>query len=174
MFKHHFTSKQVTIAGVLIALQLILTRLFVIETPFLRISFLFVPTFIMAILFGPLFTGLISAFSDTLGLLLFGKISLFFPGFTVSAFLTGFIFGCFFYKKPITMKSILIAVVMNTVIVDICLNTLWLYLMMGNLAIAQFPLRLIKAIVFIPIQVIIMNILVNQPSFKKKILKIEW
>lgn len=173
MLNQHLKPKQLASAGILMALQLILTRIFVIETPFLRISFLFIPTFIMSILFGPVLTGLLSALSDTLGLFLFGKISLFFPGFTLSSFLTGFIFGLFFYKRNLNLKTIIFAVLVNTIIVDVCLNTLWLYIMLGNIAIAQIPVRLLKAVVFVPIQIVVLYTLAHQKVLKKQLIKFE-
>lgn len=49
--KQHLQSKQIALMGMLMALQLIVTRFLALETPIVRISFLFIPTVIMAMIF---------------------------------------------------------------------------------------------------------------------------
>lgn len=85
--------------AILVAIEVVLTRFFAIETPIIRVGFGFVPIALSAIIFGPIIGGITAATADVLGMLLFPK-GVYFPGFTLSAFLTGLTYGLFLYNKP--------------------------------------------------------------------------
>lgn len=140
--------------ALLIALEIILTRFLSIETPTLRIGFGFLPVAIMAILYGPWWTGAAGVVGDLVGMMLFPKAA-FFPGFTLTAFLTGMIYGLFLYKKPITWKRTFVAVSSVNVICSLCLDTLWLSMMYGDSFLVLLPMRLVKAAIMIPVATVL-------------------
>src|SRR5665647_1580567 len=78
--------------GLFIALEIILTRFLSINTPFIRIGFGFLPVAMLGIMYGPVWAGISYAIGDVLGMLIFPS-GAFFPGFTLSAALTGIAFG---------------------------------------------------------------------------------
>ena len=90
--------KKVILSGILLALLIVLNRFVSIKTPLLVISFSFVPIMMAAIWLGPKYSTLIAALGDFIGAILF-PFGTYFPGFTVSAGLTGLIYGIFLYKK---------------------------------------------------------------------------
>ena len=90
----------VMLCGLFIALQVVLGRFLAIDLAFLRISFIFVPIALGGAIFGPLWNGLICVAADIVGFLLVPGQGAFFPGFTLSAFLTGFAYG-FFLKVSV-------------------------------------------------------------------------
>lgn len=55
--------------------------------------------------------------------------SMFFPGFTVSAFISGVIAGMFLYNQKITWRRIFIYEFFQILITNVIFTTLWLYLM---------------------------------------------
>lgn len=136
--------------ALLIALEIILTRFLSIETPTMRIGFGFLPVAIMAILYGPWWTGAAGVVGDLVGMMLLPKAA-FFPGFTLTAFLTGMIYGLILYKKPITWKRTFVAVMAVNVICSLCLDTLWLSMMYGDSFLVLLPMRLVKAAIMIPV-----------------------
>ena len=140
--------------ALLIALEIILTRFLSIETPTLRIGFGFLPVAIMAILYGPWWTGAAGVVGDLVGMMLFPKAA-FFPGFTLTAFLTGMIYGLFLYKKPITWKRTFVAVSSVNVICSLCLDTLWLSMMYRDSFLVLLPMRLVKAAIMIPVATVL-------------------
>lgn len=152
MKKPSFTIQLVTMAF-LIALEVILTRFLSINLPIVRIGFGFLPVAVMAILYGPFWAGLGYVAGDLLGMLLF-PTGPYFPGFTLSAFLTGVTYGLILYKKPLTWKRILFAVVTVIVLYTVFLNTLWLNILFGKAFLGLLPTRLIQAGIMIPIQFI--------------------
>ena len=152
MKKESFTT-QLVVMALLIALEIILTRFLSIETPTMRIGFGFLPVAIMAILYGPWWTGAAGIVGDLVGMMLFPKAA-FFPGFTLTAFLTGVIYGLFLYKKPVSWKRTFVAVLTVNVICSLCLDTIWLSMMYGDSFLVLLPMRLVKAAIMIPVATI--------------------
>ncbi|MGM9532761.1 folate family ECF transporter S component, partial [Intestinibacter sp.] len=89
--------KKLVEISLLIALEIILTRFCSINTPIVRIGFGFLPIATIAMMYGPLSAGIAYAIGDILGMMIFPSSS-FFPGFTLTAFLTGVAYGLVLYK----------------------------------------------------------------------------
>ncbi|MEA4848265.1 MAG: folate family ECF transporter S component [Clostridiaceae bacterium] len=151
-------TKTIAFVGLLVSMEVIFTRFLSFQTPIVRIGFGFIPIAFSAILFGPLIGGLTAAISDILGMVIFPK-GAFFPGFTLSAFLGGAIYGLFLYKKPVTMINIAKSVLLITIAVDLGLNTLWLYMTTGEAAAALFIPRTLKSAIMLPVQIAVINVL---------------
>lgn len=166
--KQRNTARMIAMMGLLIALQIVLVRFISIETPYIRISFEFIAVSMMGMLFSPVVAGAGNAAADFLGITLFSKSSApLFPGFTLSAFLRGFIYGLFFYKKEINIQKIILVEVILAILIDICLNTFWLYLLMGPGVLGMLPARIVKALIMLPIKIIILSIVTRQTVFQK-------
>ena len=101
MERKRTNTEKLVITAILIALEVILTRFVGISTPMLRISFGFLPMVIVAMYYGPIWGGGAYALADVLGSLIF-PTGAYFPGFTVSACLTGIIYGLFLHKRKVT------------------------------------------------------------------------
>jgi len=168
--KRTLETRAITIMGLLIAVMVVFTRFISFETQFLRISLTFIPESVMAILFGPFWTGIGSAVADTVGMLLFPK-GPYFPGFTLNAFLTGAIYGFFYFKKELTWKRVILATLLVTVFIHLFLTPLWLGLLYGvDLSnIAWWLPRIIKNIFFFPFQVITTYYVGNKIPYKQLI-----
>ena len=150
------TRRLVTIA-LFIALEVILTRFLSINTDFLRIGFGFLPVACVGILFGPLWAGAAYAVGDVLGMLIFPSGS-YFPGFTVSAFAIGCIYGLFLHKKESSFRRIIIPVLLVCMGVNLFVDTLWLNILYGQAYLALLPMRLVKCAVMVPIQVVLIKL----------------
>lgn len=136
-----------------IALEIVLTRFFSIQTQIVRIGFGFVPIAFAGIMFGPLAAGVTAAVADVTGIMLF-PAGPFFAGFTLSAFLGGIIYGLILHKKPTIIRTIL-AVLLIRVFIDLGLNTLWLSILYGKGWIVLISTRLVASAVMLPIQVML-------------------
>ncbi|EHZ9203939.1 folate family ECF transporter S component [Enterococcus faecalis] len=168
MTKKKFGTKSIALMGVLIAVVVVFSRFFAYETTFLKISFTFIPESLIGMIFGPFWAGIGTAVADVVGMLLFPKAG-YFPGFTLNAFLAGAIYGYFYYKKEMTWQRVILVTLLVTVLINIILTPLWLSLMYGvNLAnFAWWVPRLIKTVIFFPIQVIATYYLGNKIPFKR-------
>jgi ECF transporter S component (folate family) len=153
-----FSVSAITIIGFLIALEIILTRFLSINTPIVRIGFGFVPVAIVAVLYGPLWAGVAYAIGDVIGAFLF-PTGAFFPGFTLTAFLTGLTFGLFLYGKQVSWKTVIPASLIVCIALNLCLDTFWLKILMGEGMWALLPSRLIKCGVMIVVQTVLLPII---------------
>ena len=152
--KRKFKVSTIPIIAFLIALEIIFTRFISINTPIVRIGFAFVPVSLCGIMYGPLWSGAAYAVGDLLGMAIF-PTGPYFPGFTVTAFLTGLTFGIFLHGKEITWKTVLPASLLVCIFLNLGLDTLWLYITMGQGVWGLLPARLTKTALMIPLQIII-------------------
>lgn len=154
--KKKINAHMITMLGLLIALTVVLSRIFGFEWQFIKISFDFVPKIIMGALFGPIWTGVGAVAADTIGMMLFARAP-FFPGFTLNAFVTGLIYGHFFYRKEVTWKNAILCSLLITIVVSLILTPIWLAIMY-NQPLTSWVIwgpRLVKALIMFPIQSIL-------------------
>ncbi len=142
--------------GLLIALEIVLSRFCSIQTPIMKIGFAFVALAICGMMFGPLWGGICGAIADFVGVTLFPTAA-FFPGFTLSTALTGVIFGLFLYNKDKSWMNVAIAVALNCLCISLLLNTYWLTMITGTPYAVLLPTRIIQVLIMIPIQFIVIK-----------------
>ena len=166
-------TKTIAFVGLLVAIEIIFTRFLSFQTPIIRIGFGFIPIAFSAIMFGPAIGGLTAAIADVVGMMIFPK-SAYFPGFTLSAFLSGAIYGIFLYRKPVTVLNVSISVLLITLLVDIGLNTLWLSMITGKAALVLLIPRVYKSLLMLPVQIAAIQVLwkyigshINKSSYAK-------
>ncbi|XVG95198.1 folate family ECF transporter S component [Eubacteriales bacterium KG127] len=148
------TTQLVTIA-VFIAIEIILTRFLSIQTPIVRLGFGFLPIAMIGILYGPIWAGVSYAVGDVLGMMLWPTGGYFF-GFTLSAFLTGIIFGLLLKRDEtgrLQLSRILIACAIVVLFVNLGLDTLWLSILQGKAYMAILPVRMLKSVITYVLQV---------------------
>lgn len=152
--------KKVILSGILLALLIVLNRFISIKTPLLVISFSFVPIMMSAIWLGPKYSTLIAALGDFIGAILF-PFGTYFPGFTLSAALSGLIYGLFLYKKTekeeSNKKFILKLIVSNLLvlgIVEIFIVSIWLNILYGKAYLVVISSRVLAQVIMFPIRVI--------------------
>lgn len=123
-------TKELITLGLLTAVEVVLSRFCSISAWNIKIGFSFGPIAIGGILFGPLGGGLVGALGDFIGAVLF-PIGPYFPGFTLTAFLTGTVFGVFLHKQQ-TIPRIVGAVAVNQLVLSLLLQTAWISQLYGS------------------------------------------
>ena len=157
--------------SLLIALDVVLTRFFSIQTPLVRLSTNFIAIAITGALFGAIPAGIAAALADVIGMMLF-PYGLFFPGFTLSAFLRGIIYGYFLHEKPVNIKSITISSILVSLGIGLGLTTLWLTMTQGVPYRELFITRIIPNGITLVLQVVILTtILPKIVTTGKKIIR---
>lgn len=121
--------RAVSVIGLLVAAEIILAR-FSIHTWNIKIGFSFVPIVVAAIFYGPAAGGLVAAIGDIMSFILF-PVGAYFPGFTLTAFLTGVVFGWFFRKK-VTVFNAFLAVLVVQALISQCVNTYMISFLYGS------------------------------------------
>ena len=153
MQKSIVKTKMLVTSAVLIALNIVIVRFLSIQTPVIRVSFGFLTTSLSAMMFGPFVGGVTAFLSDFLGMVVNSKGMAYFPGFGISEALYGLTYGIFLYKKAKSYKNIILTVSLQTVFIDVCLGSYWVWLMTQNPVWTIFISRLINAIVLYPIKI---------------------
>ena len=151
--------KKIILSSMLLAILIILSRFISVKTQVLVISFSFIPIMMSAIWLGPKYSTIIALLGDLIGAILF-PFGPYFPGFTLSAAVSGFIYGMFLYnkEKEISNKQLLIRLTISSlivlVIVNIFITSLWIHILYGQAYFAIMTSRIITQIIMIPIQII--------------------
>ena len=122
--------------------------------PYIKIGFSAIPNQLVDYLFGPVTGGLFAGILDIVKYLLKPDGAFFF-GFTFNAMLAAFIYGCFYYKKELTLWRVLLAKLIVILVVNVVLNTLWLDMLYGKGFLVLLPARAIKNLIMWPIDSII-------------------
>ena len=154
MKNRRLSTEVLVVTGFMIALSVVLSKLISINISFLRIGFGFLPIAVLAIMYGPVIAAIGYGVADLLGAWLL-PTGTFFPGFTVSAVLTGLIFGWILYKKEVTIVRALIASALVCLIVNLLLNTWWLTFLIGKGFKVLLASRAVKEIVAIPVMALL-------------------
>ena len=156
--KKRISIKMITTLGLLVAIEIILTRFFSIQSWNIRIGFGFIPIVIAAVLYGPIESAVVAGVADIIGAILF-PFGAFFIGFTITSILTGLIYG-FFLRKKQNMKNILGAVLLNQIIGSLLLNTYWISITSGASFQALLYTRIIQFIVLTTVQIVVLTLFI--------------
>lgn len=154
MKRKSITTEMIVIISFMIALEIVLSKLVSINISFLRIGFGFLPIAMLAILYGPIWSGLAYAIGDVIGGFLF-PTGAFFPGFTVTALLTGIFFGLVLYKKKVTIPRALLASALVCILCNLLLNTYWLTFIIGKGFKLLLASRALKELLAIPVMALL-------------------
>ena len=122
-------AKKLAAMGMLVALNIIMAEVckFPIVPKVLELSFGFVPVALAGMLFGPVGGMVVSGVADVVGAILAGVE--FFPGYTLSAVLSGLFYGLTLHKPNASIWRIALGQLLVSLICYATLNTLWAYLM---------------------------------------------
>lgn len=145
------STRELVLLGVFTALTVLLARVFAIQTPYVHFGLSFLPVALCAAWFGPCKAGAVSALADIIGANLLGT-GAYFPGFTVSAFFTGWIYGMFFYRQRPKIWRVLLAFLLVNAFVHLLLNTFWLVLFYEKGASLILAARVPKLVICYPLE----------------------
>lgn len=120
--KNPVTLQQLTISALLIALDVVFSRVLAINTPLMKIGLGFAAVAISGMLYGPAWAALTAALGDLLGALMF-PTGPYYWGFTATAALTGLIFGLSLYRREGGWLRAFLAALLNCLLVTLVLNT---------------------------------------------------
>lgn len=139
--------------------------------PFIKISFAELANRMVDFIFGPVIGGIFGGVLDILKYLV-KPTGPFFAGFTISAIVSGILFGSILYKKPVRLYRIIIAEIIEKTVVNIILNTWWLSILYGKGFMVLLTARIIKNLILLPIDCILLFILLTyMDKIIKKVMK---
>ena len=159
---------RLVLMAMLTAVQIVLSRFLSVNLWNLKIGFSFLPAVLAGILLGPVSAGLVGLAADIIGATLF-PFGSFFPGFSLTAFLTAFGYGFFLHKSQ-SMKNIIAAVLFSEIVGSVLLNTLWISMLYGSPFIAVLTPRLAQAAGMAVVKILCIRVLVKYlPQLKKAV-----
>jgi len=134
----------------------------------IRLSFGDMPIELAGILLGPIAGALTGIVADLAGFMM-RSTGGFFPGFTLSAALTGLIPGLMFWrnKGKYPLWKVTVAIVAVNLIVSLGLNTLWLTIMYKKGFMILLPSRVIARAIIVPIDITIIYLLLKKIRIRR-------
>ncbi len=141
----------ISYGAVLIAMNIVLTRILGFDVGAARISFTFVPQVLGSVMFGPWIGAALALVADVLGQFLKGGAP--WLGFCINTVLYGISYGVFLYKRPISYKTIIPCVILQAIIIDALLGSLWFYHYMGMPYLGALASRAPDALLMIPVKI---------------------
>lgn len=168
----HGLGEVATIAacGMLLALKVVLGMFTLNVSPLLKIGFSFLPIAAAGMLFGPVAGGAVGALGDVVSYLI-SPTGPYFPGFTLNAFLSGFLYGAFLFRKPVTLLRSALAKTSVTVLVNLLLNPLWLAVLYSKAFLAVLSARIVTNLILLPVDIallfLLLKVMEKEPIFRR-------
>lgn len=146
------TTKKVAMMGMLLAAQVVAGMFFSIKLPLVTIGFIFLPLSITSMLYGPLWGAAAAVMGDFL-IAALGPYG-YYPPMATTALLSGFIYGLFLYRKPITIPRVTLCVITESLLCSVLLQTYWLTTLMNKAYLVLLPTRLFQNALVAPVSII--------------------
>lgn len=148
---------RLTLAAFVIALVTVAGTFAIPVSQNLHIVFTFLFFAFGAIIYGPVVAAATGATADIVGFIAHPS-GAFFPGYTLSAILSGLIYGLFLYRQRITvLRLILVKLIINYGI-NVGLGCLWSAMLFGKAYSFFFIASLLKNTLMLPIEVAILYV----------------
>jgi ECF transporter S component (folate family) len=148
---HEFRNvRTLTTAAMFAAISVVLGYFTIVLGDYIKIGFATVANQFVYYLFGPVVGMFFGGALDILKYLI-KPTGPYFPGFTISAAIGGLIYGSLLYKRPISLKRILSAELVVSIVCNMLLGTYWLTVMYGKGFLAILPMRVFKNLIMWPI-----------------------
>jgi len=153
-YKELKSVRTITTMAMLAAVAVILGMFSIELGQFIRIGFSSIPNGIAAYLFGPVVGGIFAGTLDVLKFMIKPTGAFFLP-LTLVTILAGILYGCMYYKKPITIGRVLVTKFIVMLICNVILNTLCLSVLYGEGFLVLVGPRVIKNLIMWPIDSVI-------------------
>lgn len=151
--KENFDIRVLVTMSLMVALEVILSRLLSYSVWNIKIGLSFIPVVLTAIMYGPFNAAIVGGLADLIGAIVF-PVGTYFPGFTYTAALKGFIFGVFLYKRT-SIMLIIGAVMTNQLVLSLVLNTYWISMLYNSAFEPLLLTRIIQIVIMIPVQILV-------------------
>lgn len=153
--KNKLSTQKLVLLALMVALNVILGRLSIQLSPEIRLSvFGFIPIALAGALMGPAYGAMVGAAGDILNYVLFTHVyGGYFPGYTLTAALSGAWYGFVLYKKPVTWLRAALAIVPVILLGEMGLNSIWVYMMYSKTFWAKLPMRLLTNVIECPVKI---------------------
>ena len=145
---------KVCITAVLCVIAIVANRFLSFNVWNLSLGVSFLPILVCALILGPVYGGICGALADFLGAILF-PFGPFFPGFTLTAFISGFLFGLIKIKDSNKAFFFFCLSVFLTeeILCTVVLNSLWISWLFDSPFAPLLLTRIPKAVVMLILEI---------------------
>ena len=162
----------ITYSAMLVAIEIVLNRLYSINTLTLKIGFSFVPIIVAAYLYGPICAAVVYALGDFIGAILL-PIGTYHPGFTLCAAAMGLVYGLFLHgknnRKISFFPNIVLPAVINNLVFGLLINTAWIAMLVSSKTyFALLTSRIAEYAILIPLNLLLTPIIIKLCEQLKK------
>lgn len=158
MKKNGISTQKMVLLALLVALNVVLGRFSIQLVPEVRLSVLgFLPIALAGLLMGPGCGALTGALGDVLNYALFTHAyGAYFPGYTLTAALSGAWYGYVLHKRDVTWPKAVFAIAPVILIGEMGLNSLWVYILYSKTFWAKLPMRLLTNLAECPVKMVLL------------------
>ena len=154
-------TKNIVLCGLMAALAVVLRTFATINFgPYVKIGFSEYPNRIVEFLFGPAIGAFFGAALDLIKFFV-RPDGMFNPIYTLIALVSGLGGGYILYHHKPTLKRVFLAQLYMKLFINIVLNTLAMYITLGDGVIGMIPFRIVKNLIQLPIDTIILFIVLK-------------
>ena len=163
------STKKIAISAMLIAFDVIFTRVLALNMPLTKIGLGFAAVMVCGMLYGPGWAALCAGLGDLVGSLLF-PTGAYFPGFTVTAAIGGAILGAALYNRRLKLSGCILTALVNGLVVSLILNTTMISLVFGPPLGPLFLTRLGQFGIMLCVQTLVLFFLERSDTLYNKII----
>ena len=149
--------RMLTLAGIITAASIVLESfpIYLLGTS-LKIYFSFLVISLGCYVYGPAVGILVGFANDTLGFLISSFGEPYFPGYLITAMLSGLIYGTLLYRQRITVLRLVVVRLIINFVSNVLLGSEWKAMLYGKGYYYYFTTGLIKNTTMLPIEVLLM------------------
>lgn len=149
--------RMLTLAGIITAASIVLESfpIYLLGTS-LKIYFSFLVISLGCYVYGPAVGILVGFANDTLGFLISNFGEPYFPGYLITAMLSGLIYGTLLYRQRITVLRLVVVRLIINYGSNVLLGSVWKAMLYGKGYYYYFTTGLIKNTTMLPIEVLLM------------------
>lgn len=147
--------------SVLLAMSIVISFMASVRvTETIKIGLGYLITALLGMLYGP-FTAAIAAGAGDIIKYLVKPDGAYFFGFTLTAMLGGMVYGCLLYRERVTVWRAILSKSIISLILNCCLNTVWISILYGMPFFGALAPRVIKNVVALPFEIVLLYIVLN-------------
>ncbi len=149
--------RMLTLAGIITAASIVLESfpIYLLGTS-LKIYFSFLVISLGCYVYGPAVGILVGFANDTLGFLISSFGEPYFPGYLITAMLSGLIYGTLLYRQRITVLRLVVVRLIINYGSNVLLGSVWKAMLYGKGYYYYFTTGLVKNTIMLPIEVLLM------------------
>ena len=149
--------RALTLAGLVCAAAIVLESMPIyLMGPTLKIYFSFLVVGLGCACYGPVVGMMAGGIIDTVGFLLAGDGEPYFPGYLLSAVLSGLIYGVMLYRREPTVLRLIVLRLLINYGSNVLLGSVWKAMLYGKGYLYYFTSGMVKNTVLLPLEVFLM------------------